>query len=98
VRGTCKAIGEIDMATAPAFKAELRNTIDESETAVIVIDCSDLTFMDVAGYHVLVDETRYAARRNHTLVIRNMSLRCATVIDVCDWDNQLHLERPEVLA
>jgi anti-anti-sigma factor len=71
--GTCMAIGEIDTATASAFDADLRDAIDSSDEAHISVDCSGVTFMDSAGYHVLVDATNYAVRRGRTLVIRNLS-------------------------
>ncbi len=94
--GTCKATGEIDMATASAFKARLHHAIVTSQTVRVVVDCSELTFMDSTGFHVLVDETRYAARRHHMLVIRNMSPACARVLAVCDWDNELHIEKRQL--
>jgi anti-anti-sigma factor len=90
--GTCKAIGEVDVATAPFFRSELRHAIAESKNTLVVVECSGLTFMDTAGYHVLVDATKYAGRFGRTLVIRNMSPTCAMVIGVCDWDNELHIE------
>src|SRR5712691_9197837 len=71
--GTCMALGEIDTATAPAFNADLHDTIDDSDEAFVSVDCSGVTFMDSAGYHVLVGATAYAGRRGRTLVIRNMS-------------------------
>ena len=91
--GTCKAIAEIDRATAPAFNADLHDAIDASDAPLVVVDCSDVTFMDSAGFHVLVDATEYAVRRGHTLVIRNMSPSCAMLIQLCDLDGELRVER-----
>ena len=90
--GTCKAIGDIDGATGPAFTAALRDTIDSSEQALVSVDCSGVTFMDTAGYHALVDATRYAVRHGHILVIRNMSPSCTRLIRLYAWDRQLHFE------
>jgi anti-anti-sigma factor len=91
VRGTFKARGEIDMATAAAFDRDISATIDDSYEAIVAVDCLDLTFLDSAGYHVLVDMTAYAVRRGHTLVIQNLSERCATVLRLCDGDGELHV-------
>jgi anti-anti-sigma factor len=90
--GMCKAIGDVDFATAPFLKSELRHAIRTSSHAIVVVDCSDLTFMDAAGFHALVAGTRYAADLGRTLVIRNISPTCAMVIGVCDWDNELNVE------
>ena len=59
--GACKPVGEIDVASAAAFDIELHDAIDSAREPLVGIDCSDLTFMDLAGYHVLVAATQYAA-------------------------------------
>ncbi len=86
---TCKALGEIDRASASAFDRELHDAIDSSDEALVSVDCSGVTFMDSAGYRVLLAATAYAARRGHTLVIRNMSPSCALLIRLCDSDREL---------
>ena len=92
MQGVCKGLGEIDTATAAAFSADLRDAIDGSDEVVVSVDCSGVTFMDSAGYHVLVDVTDYAARRGHTLMIRNMSPACARLLRLCDLDRELRVE------
>jgi anti-anti-sigma factor len=90
--GLCKAVGEVDLATAPKLSANLRGTIDHSDVEPVVVDCTDLTFIDSQGFHALVNASEYAIRHDHTLVIRNMSPACSRVIQICDWDDELHLE------
>jgi anti-anti-sigma factor len=92
--GTCEAIGDIDLASAPALAANLRETTDGSDEVIISVDCSGVTFMDSAGFHVLVTATEYAAHRGHTLVIRNASPWCAWTIQLCDYDRELRVEIP----
>ena len=98
--GTCEATGDIDAVSGPAFGALLRNAIDAADTVLLSVDCSGVTFMDPAGYHVLVASTQYAARRGRTLVIRNASPPCARLLRLYGWDRELcvdpssrHLER-----
>jgi anti-anti-sigma factor len=90
--GTCQALGDIDVATAPAFNADLHDAIDTSDAVVVSVDCSDMTFIDSAGYHVLVEASDYAVRRGRTLVLRNLSPWCARVVRLCDWDHELRVE------
>ena len=90
--GTCRAVGEIDTSTAPAFAADLRDAIDGSDDVLVSVDCSAVTFMDSAAHSVLVDATNYAIRCGRILVIRNLSRPCATVIRLCDVDHELHVE------
>ena len=90
--GTYMATGEIDYASAPAFRADLHDTIDSSDVERVVVDCTDITFMDSAGFHALVDATAYAVRHDRTLVIHNMSPQCNRLIRLCDFANDLHVE------
>jgi hypothetical protein len=65
--------------------ADLRDAIDASDEPLVSVDCSDVTFMDSSGFHAMVDATEYAARRGHTLVIREPSPPCRRLIRLCDW-------------
>jgi anti-anti-sigma factor len=88
---TYRATGEIDLATAPALTADLRDTVDASDEVLVSVDCSDVTFMDSSGFHALVDATDYAARQGHTLVIRDLSPSCRRLIRICDVDHELRI-------
>ncbi len=90
--GTCTAHGEIDIATAPALRVELFDCIEHADDALINVDCAGVTFMDSAGYHVLVAATEFAALRGHTLVIRNLPPACGRVIRMCNLDRELNVE------
>jgi anti-sigma B factor antagonist len=52
-----KLIGEVDLATAP----QLRDALAELSTSEIVLDLSELTFMDSSGLGVLLT---FAGTRN----------------------------------
>ncbi len=88
------ALGDIDRTTAPAFTVALRDAIDNSDAPIVSVDCSTVTFMNSAGYHALVDATRYAARHGHALVIRDPSSSCAMLIRLCDKERELRVQPP----
>jgi anti-anti-sigma factor len=90
--GTYRPDGEIDIATAQSFAAELRDAIDRADEALVVVDCSRVTFMDTAAYHVLARATQHAVQRGHTLVIRRMSPSCERLLRLCDPDRRLHVD------
>ncbi len=90
--GISKALREIDTSSAPAFNAHLHDAIDSADDELMVVDCADVTFMDSAAFHVLVDASKYAVRRGRALVILNLSPSCAMLIQLCDGDQELRLE------
>lgn len=90
--GTCKPVGDLDSTTAQSFDADLRDTIDSSDEALVVVDCSRVRFIDSAGYHVLAGATEYAVRRGHTLMIRRMSPSCMRLLRLYDPDRELHVD------
>ena len=90
--GTCTATGDIDMATAPSFSADLHDAIDRSDESLVSVDCSGVTFMGSAGYRVLLDASGYATHRGRTLVIRNMSPSCARLVRIFGEHDHLTFE------
>jgi anti-anti-sigma factor len=53
--GTCKPVGEVDRASAPAFGDLIYDAIDRSDDALV--DCSLVTFVDCVGCRVFVDQS-----------------------------------------
>ena len=90
--GVCTASGDIDLGTASLFHDDLYDAIDNSADEVVIVDCSGVTFIDSAGYDVLVEATEYAVRHGHIVSIQNLSPRCAEMIHFYDWDDELHVE------
>lgn len=54
------AIGEVDMATAPALREALREGLVHSPR--VVVDLRDVRFLDSTGLHVLVTACRHTRR------------------------------------
>jgi anti-sigma B factor antagonist len=60
-------IGELDLASAPYLRAMLVRLIDRGRS--VIVDCSELQYLDMAGIHVLEDSHRQAADRGQRLVL-----------------------------
>lgn len=60
--------GEIDLGTAPAVREALLPVL-EHEIGPLVLDLSEVTFMDSTGVHVLVDTLRRLEPQNRRLAI-----------------------------
>ena len=92
MNGLYAASGELDLLTAPGLAAGMREAIDEAVDRDVVVDFAAVTFMDTGAYHALVEANRYAAARDHRLVIRNLQPICARVLTLCDHGEELTYE------
>jgi anti-anti-sigma factor len=72
-----KVHGEIDLGTAPTLREVLRPAL-EHQTGPVVVDLSNVPFMDSTGVHVLVDTLRRLEAQNRPLAL------------VCHEEGQVH--------
>ncbi len=63
-----RAHGEIDLESAPMLREVLRPVLEHG-TGPIVVDLSDVPFMDSTGMHVLVHTARRLESQNRSLAI-----------------------------
>jgi anti-anti-sigma factor len=59
--------GELDIATAPQLERTLRET--QQNVRLVLLDLRELTFMDCAGVHAIVDASSRARRLGRRLVL-----------------------------
>jgi anti-anti-sigma factor len=62
--------GDLDIATAPAFRAMVDGALF-SEPRVLVVDLTDVAFLDSSGIAVLAVALRTQRSRDAGLVVRN---------------------------
>ena len=62
-----RAAGVLDLETSP----RLRETLGQAQldARLVVLDVREITFIDTAGVHVIVDATREARREGHRLML-----------------------------
>jgi anti-anti-sigma factor len=86
--------GELDYATAGLARAELELAAD---VPALTIDLRDVTFMDSAGAHLLLDAGRaYAVRGRELRLVRGRTCvhRVLQALDV-EWQFEF-VDRPDV--
>ncbi len=79
------AQGEIDIAAVPMFREQLRRLVDDG-AASIVIDLSDVRFIDSAGLRVLVDGLTRARRRDADLRVACLSANLRRTFEISGLD------------
>ncbi len=57
---TVHVAAEIDAVTAPVLRAQLRSAIDADPGGIVLVDMSDVVFIDSTGLGVLVSGLKHA--------------------------------------
>lgn len=81
LQGHVVASGEIDAVSSPELSAALRNLI-ASDARSIILDATDVTFLDSSGLRVLVDVSRELEGSGGSLVIDGMSAAVERVLEI----------------
>ena len=84
--------GDVDLATADGVRSDLRNIIARCDSHVLV-DCSQLTFIDSMGISVLVDAHGVLAADGRDLFIANVPAQCQKVFNTLGLEYLLRDDR-----
>jgi anti-sigma B factor antagonist len=75
-----RAVGEIDMSTVGALRREVDAARDE--VATVLLDLSDVTFIDSTGLHLLLEASQDSADGGWGFVLVGSSAAVQRLIDV----------------
>jgi anti-anti-sigma factor len=78
---TLELKGELDRLTAPSLSHQLDQLL-AANLNPIVLDVSNVRFMDLGGYRLLVDVGANCARRGCWLVLRRPGLAVRRLVDM----------------
>jgi anti-sigma B factor antagonist len=81
-------IGELDIATAPALERACSAVVQDADIQMVVLDLTQLSFMDSTGIHVLV-RVHAACKDGDRLRIINGSRAVERVLDVSGLRDRL---------
>lgn len=82
--------GQVDLATAPRLAEALAQAHGEGITE-IVVDLTDVDFLDSVGVRVLVEAARDAAQQDVSLSVRGARGWVARVLEITGVDEYLHM-------
>ena len=82
--------GELDIATAPRMLGALNDAIDETE-APLVVDLTDVVFMDSTGLALLMNARRRVVKQGHGFAIICPNGPIARVFEIADMVDSLRV-------
>ena len=80
--------GDLDLATSDRVEAELKR-VEASDARTIVIDLSDLAFINSTGVHLLVDAERRSRADANSLRLLRGSATVQRVLQICGVETAL---------
>jgi anti-anti-sigma factor len=86
--------GELDRSVLPALDDALVNA--ERRAKRIVLDLSELTFIDGGGLRALQNAGERARRNEHELVVANPTPWVRQLFELCELDEYFEIEGEEL--
>ena len=80
------------LSSSADVRAELREVIASCDSHVL-IDCSQMTFIDSTGITVLLETHRDLAARGREMLIANVPPQCQKVFDILGLNDLLRYDR-----
>lgn len=83
--------GEIDLASVPLLRQELKDAAQASPRR-IVLDLAALAFIDSTGIHALLEAQGHAASNAHVLVLTNVPAHVRRLFRIADIEAHIPIE------
>ena len=84
--------GEVDLATVPEVRADLRAIVADSDSHLLV-DCAQLTFIDSMGITALLEAHRDLKEQGREMLLVNVPTQCRVAFDVLGLNDLLRYDR-----
>jgi anti-sigma B factor antagonist len=89
--------GDVDIASASEIRSNLQAIISGSDRHLLV-DCTQLTFIDSTGIVVLLEAHRDLRADGREMLIANVPSHCTKVFDILGLGDLLRYERAESIS
>ncbi|MCX7773517.1 MAG: STAS domain-containing protein [Clostridia bacterium] len=83
--------GEIDIYSAPDFKENLYHAIGEGQEDV-VLECSDLSYIDSMGLGILVGALKRIKQNEHNIIVKNPKSNIRKLFKITGLDKVFVIE------
>ena len=90
---TARLDGEIDHHTAKDIREKIDSQIENSDCKTLVIDFSDVSFMDSSGIGLIMGRYKLMKQRQGEVKIKNPSPNTVRVLKLAGMDRLAKIER-----
>jgi anti-anti-sigma factor len=87
--GWVHVVGDLDLAATPRLMEALRDL--EQKACLIVLDLREITFLDTAGVHAIVDASIGARRDGRRLLLVGASARVQRLFALTETSHQVEV-------
>jgi anti-anti-sigma factor len=84
--------GEVDAHSAPGLDGEIQAGLFTAGASTLVIDFSDVTFLDSSGLRVVIAAHRSMREREGTLIVRRPSDTVQRLLEITQLTGELQIE------
>lgn len=78
--------GEVDLKTSPQLRDELLAVVVAGEQQRIVVDLSDVRYMDSSGVGTIVEAKRRADKHGNRIILAGLQARVRSVFEITQLD------------
>lgn len=89
--------GEIDHHTAKGVREKIDNEIENSSPKTLVLDFSDVTFMDSSGIGLIMGRYKLMKASGGVITIKNPSPNTLRVLKLAGMDRLAKIERVDTI-
>lgn len=89
---TVEAIKRIDNSTAPQFREQLLNALENTEDSVLYVDFQETGYVSSAGLRVLLEAQKQAKKKNLNMILQNVKPIVMEVFDITGFSGFLNIE------
>lgn len=86
-----RPVGEVDLASSPTLRTKLTQIVSESP-ARLVLDLSQVPYMDSSGVATLVEALQQSRRHSTVLVLASLQDRVRSVFEIARLDTVFDIQ------
>ena len=86
--------GDYDLNTTDAMQAQLTDALEQSPDGLLLVDMSNVSFLDTAAWRAISNVAKEAARRNGRVILQGTTSHQRRILDILGFQDDLAIDDP----